>query len=65
MARATCVKCDSNNFEVVENTPRTSNFNLLFVQCASCGGVVGGMDYFNIGSMLQKLATKLGAGNIA
>jgi hypothetical protein len=29
-----------------------------------CGGVVGVLDFFNIGAMLQTLAKKLGAGNI-
>jgi hypothetical protein len=29
-----------------------------------CGAVIGVMDYFNIGGMLQTLAKKLGVGSI-
>ncbi len=64
MATATCPKCDSTTFEAKEHTPRGSNFKFLFVQCAHCGAVVGVMDYFNIGGMLQSLAKKLGVGSI-
>ena len=39
---------------------RGSNFSLTFIQCASCGGVVGVMDYYNIGQLLHDLANKLG-----
>jgi predicted nucleic-acid-binding Zn-ribbon protein len=64
MALPTCVKCGSTLFETKEVTPRGSNFKLNFVQCSSCGGVVGVLDFYNIGGMLQTLAKKLGAGNI-
>lgn len=62
MAISTCPKCESTIFEIRENSPRNSNFKFIFVQCASCGAVVGAMDYFNIGTMLQALATKLNLG---
>jgi hypothetical protein len=61
---STCVKCGSTSFEMKEVTPRGSNFKLNFVQCSSCGGVVGVLDYCNIGGMLQTLANKLGVGSI-
>jgi hypothetical protein len=51
---STCPKCDSHYFEVKENEPRDSNFKLLFVQCGSCGAVIGVMDYLNIGAVLQR-----------
>lgn len=64
MAQPTCVKCGCTAFEIKEHTPRDSNFILNFVQCYSCGGVVGVLDYHNIGAMLQTLADKLRIGNI-
>ena len=60
MAFSTCVKCGNSTFEVAENSPRGSNFKLMFVQCSACGGVVGVMDYYNVGNMLHELAQKMG-----
>lgn len=59
MASSTCPKCNSTSFEVMENTPRDSNYILLFVQCRSCGCVVGTMDYYNIGAKIQGLEKEL------
>lgn len=59
MAYSKCPKCDSTRFEVKENSPAHSNFKLLFVQCSSCGAVVGTMDYFNIGARLSELEKKV------
>ena len=53
MATSTCMKCGSSSFEIKENSPKSSRFKLMFVQCASCGGVIGAMDYMNIGAELQ------------
>lgn len=60
MALSTCVKCGQHAFEVKEAEPSGSNFNLFFVQCSSCGVVVGVTDYYNIGATLELLAQKLG-----
>ena len=60
MARSTCMKCGGVEFEMVENEPRDSNWKYMFVQCAACGGVVGVVDYFNIGDLVKKLAERLG-----
>ena len=60
MAMSTCVKCGNSSFEVKENSPSKSNYKLMFIQCSSCGGVVGVMDYFNIGDFVVKIAKKLG-----
>jgi hypothetical protein len=65
MATSKCVKCDSHRFELVEQTPARAVFKYNFVQCASCGGVVGVVEYFNIGGMLQTLAKKLGFGDLS
>lgn len=54
MASSTCIKCSSHSFETREVTPNGSAFKLIFIQCSSCGGVVGVIDYFNIGHLLQQ-----------
>jgi uncharacterized Zn finger protein len=59
MAASICPRCAKPFFEVVEREPRDSNFKLLFVQCSSCGAVVGVLDHFNIGSLIHDLAEKL------
>lgn len=59
MAWSTCPKCNSHSFEMVENTPTKSNFKLMFVQCSSCGAVVGIMDYYNIGQRINELEKKI------
>lgn len=59
MAYSKCPKCDHTHFEVKENSPTHSNFKLLFVQCSSCGTVVGTMDYYNIGTRLTELEKKI------
>lgn len=60
MAMSKCMRCDGTTFELKENTPRTSNFKLMFVQCSSCGGVVGVQEYFNLGYYVKQIAEKLG-----
>ncbi len=55
-----CPCCPSTSFESVIETPKNSNFKLQFVRCSSCRTVVGVLDYYNIGAMLEKLAKKLG-----
>lgn len=60
MALSSCLKCGNHHFEVAANEPRGSRFKLLFVQCSSCGAVVGVLDHFNIGSLLHTLAKRLG-----
>ena len=60
MPLSTCVKCGSHSFELVETEPFGSAIKLYFVQCSSCGGVVGVQEFNNIGSMLEKVYSKLG-----
>lgn len=59
MATSKCASCGSFMFETKEVTPSNSNFKLTFVQCAMCGGVVGVLDFFNIGQLIHDLARKL------
>lgn len=54
MGSSRCVKCDSTSFELQEADIAGTSFRLLFVQCASCGGVVGVHDRNNIGEMLMR-----------
>ncbi|RYD83029.1 MAG: hypothetical protein EOP53_02005 [Sphingobacteriales bacterium] len=59
MSYSKCPKCEGSSFEIKENSPRHSNFKLLFVQCSSCGTVVGTMDYYNIGARLSEIEKKI------
>ena len=59
MAYSKCPKCESNFFEVVENSPSYCNYKLLFVQCSKCGSVVGVMDYWNIGTVVKSIEEKV------
>ena len=59
MATSKCPKCDNTHFEMKENTPKDSNYRLLFVQCSSCGTVVGVMDYYNIGAKIREIEEEL------
>jgi hypothetical protein len=59
MATSTCVKCGASRFETKEANPKGSPFKLVFVQCASCGGVAGVMDFYNIGQELQEIKKAL------
>ncbi len=65
MATSSCPKCDGTTFEMKEGKVEKSVFRLMFVQCKSCGAVVGVTEYFNTSGMLQKLAKKLGVGDLS
>jgi len=60
MATSKCAKCDSTRFEMKENTPSGTRLKMQFIQCASCGAVVGTTDYYNVPLMLKELAEKMG-----
>ncbi len=59
MATSACPKCGGTFFEVKLNSPRDSNYQLLFVQCSSCGSVVGVMDAYNIGAQTDMIKERL------
>lgn len=59
MAISTCVKCDGHSFQVVEKDLIGAQYKLMFVQCSSCGGVVGVTEYYNTGALIHKLAKAL------
>lgn len=54
-----CSKCENDQFEVVNETPINSNYELIFVRCAKCQTVVGTIDFYNVGALVKKLAQKL------
>lgn len=60
MAMSTCPKCSSHRFEMAENEPSGARFKQMFIQCASCGAVVGVTTFHNIPTLLGKIGEKLG-----
>ena len=60
MAMSRCPKCESSRFDMQEATPRGSRFKVMFIQCASCGTVVGVTDWYNTSNLLGKIAKRLG-----
>ena len=61
MAISTCSQCDEKQFELVLQQPRDAKYAFNFVQCASCGTVVGVLEDRRIEAMLQRIAEKVGA----
>lgn len=55
MAQSTCAKCNHHVFELQEAEPNSSKYKFNFVQCASCGTVVGVVEYHHVGTRLQRL----------
>ena len=59
MATSTCPKCNSTSFEMAKGEATGSQYKFYFVQCSSCGAVVGTQDYYSIPILLKELAEKL------
>ena len=57
--KSKCPKCENTDFEAVNETPVNSNFELIFVRCTNCLSIVGVLDFYNVGSLVKKLALKL------
>ena len=57
--KSKCPSCSNTEFEVVNETPVNSNYDLIFARCTSCMAVVGVIDYYNVGALIKKLAAKL------
>lgn len=60
MAMSSCPKCGNGHFEMKEHSPKGSQFKIMLIQCASCGTVVGVTDFYNIPSLLGKIAARMG-----
>jgi RNase P subunit RPR2 len=54
-----CPKCESVNFEAVEAWISGASWPYMFIQCGSCGSVVGVLERHYIPNMLQQIADKL------
>ncbi|MBN2487032.1 MAG: hypothetical protein JXB34_13740 [Bacteroidales bacterium] len=54
-----CPKCENSEFEVVNEKPANSNYELIFVRCNKCFTIVGVIDYYNVGALIKQLALKL------
>lgn len=52
-------RCEGTRFETVIETPDFSNYKIQFMRSWSCKGVVGTQEYYNIGTLVFKLAKKL------
>lgn len=60
MATPSCPRCSCHSFEIVTASVRGSRFPCNFVQCISCGCVIGVMEQYSAGDLVIKLAKKLG-----
>lgn len=60
MPSSKCPKCDSISFELVlKNDVHNSNVAFWFIQCSSCGCVVGVSDFDDTAQLVRKLAKKM------
>jgi excinuclease UvrABC ATPase subunit len=59
MAMSTCVKCGGHSFEMKAAEPRDSAYKQMFVQCTSCGGVIGVGSYFDSGVLAKDNQTEI------
>jgi hypothetical protein len=53
MAVSKCVACGGTFFELQETRVNRSAFRLNFIQCSSCGGVIGVQEFHNIGALIE------------
>ena len=59
MPDSSCIKCGNTKFELKLNSVQGSEFKLYFVQCTSCGGVVGTHEYIHIGHQIEGVNKKI------
>ena len=55
-----CPKCEQHFFEAIVAEPANSQFKMIFVQCRSCGTVVGTEPFINTHTTLSTIHSKLG-----
>jgi len=58
MAESKCPNCRFDYFEVVKNKPQNSDREVFFVQCASCGTVIGIVNDSNSERVVNELEEK-------
>ena len=54
-----CPHCQKSGFEISEEEPKGSAFKIMFIRCQFCKTVVGTTEFYNVGSLIHKLAKKL------
>jgi hypothetical protein len=59
MAQSRCPKCEGTVFETASYTPAGSALQLTFVQCASCGAVLGAFRGPDIGAEMNRMKTQV------
>lgn len=59
MAISKCVKCENSFFELKEVNVQGARFKLNFIQCTSCGGVVGVVPYYDPGVEAHQVNAKI------
>ena len=55
-----CPKCENTVFALKTIEPIDARYKMTAVCCARCGAVVGVTEYSDVGSLVLKLAAKLG-----
>lgn len=59
MATSRCSRCEGTVFETATYTPKGSALDLTFVQCASCGAVVGAFRGPDIGAEMNRMKAQV------
>ena len=55
MATSSCPKCGEHSFEQVEATLERAQFAVRFIQCATCGTVIGVTDSVDVVSKMNRI----------
>ncbi len=55
MALSTCIKGGGRFFQGVVAEPSDLAYRVIFVQCSSCGGVVGTLPFFDPGVLAKRV----------
>jgi hypothetical protein len=51
---STCVKCGHPYFEITLEKPFGADYNMYFVRCADCGGVVSVIEELDLSTLIHK-----------
>ena len=59
MAISKCIKCGGTIFELREANIQNARYKMYFVQCSSCGGVVGAIPFYDPGIEAHQVNEKI------
>ena len=59
MAISTCTRCNNKQFELKVVRPIGSEYNVNFIQCNKCGGVLGVLESLEVSALILQLAERL------